>query len=447
MTQQFRVVISGRTLSGVPLADLKEDVGRAFRLQGEQLDLMLTGQPVVVSRSASGEAAEKLLTRLQLLGLEARIEPLPETLKVEPVTPKTEELFALAAPTATPVSMPPSPPPPVQTPSPVTSATAEVPPVQVPVASEVVCPKCGELQPKRTLCRKCGLDMPRYEQAQAVLEQEAREERLIRLEAARESRGGKGNGAERQAGLLGMGFSGRLGRLDYFSGSLFSTIIWLVFVLLAASTGKIQFVGLGLLLSAIYFMRCVALRLHDTGRTGWLALVALVPFLGALMTLVLLFIHGDDSDNEYGPPPAEGGGRRAILVLLAVFLVSGVTFRYISQSPEKTGRFVEAMGGVDVEEDDDEALDDSAPVHYSRSNRIDLYVAAGCTSCDQMRSWFDTNGLRYTVYSVDGDQHAAERLQSMVGEGRVMLPVLEINGKVLPGDPGIDAVRRHLRQD
>ena len=64
-----------------------------------------------------------------------------------------------------------------------------------------------------------------------------------------------------------------------------------------------------------------------------------------------------------------------------------------------------------------------------------------------MRSWFDTNGLRYTVYSVDGDQHAAERLQSMVGEGRVMLPVLEINGKVLPGDPGIDAVRRHLRQD
>ena len=442
MAQQFRVLISGRTIGDVPLADLKADVGRAFKLQGEQLDRMLTGRPVVVSKSASGEAAEKLHARLQSLGLEARIEPLPEETPETPLAPqveaapKTEELFALAAPA--PMAVPQSP---AQMPAPGASA-------QAPEVAEVVCPKCGELQPKRTLCRKCGLDMPRYEQAQAAVEQEAREDRLIRLEAARESRGRKDRNADGHAGLLGIGFSGRLGRLDYFSGSIFSTIIWLVFLLLAVSTGKPGLVGFGMLLSAIYVLRCIALRLHDTGRTGWLALVALVPLLGALMTLVLLFISGEDGDNEYGPPPAEGGGRRAILALLVVSVISGMAFRYISQSPEKMERFVEVMGATQerAAEDDEESPDDAAPVHYSSSNRIDLYVVTGCTSCDQMRSWLDANGLRYTVYSVD-DQHAAERLQSIVGDGHVKLPVLEINGKVLPGDPGIDTVHRHLRQE
>lgn len=458
MADQFRVLISGRTIAGVPLTDLKAEVGRAFKLQGEQLDRMLSGRPMVVSRACSGEAAEKLHARLQALGLEARIEPLVVDTPTQPLAPEPElpaaqpagadELFSLAAPAAVPA---------VASAGGV-SGTGE--PVAPPAAgmAEVVCPKCGEAQPKRTLCRKCGLDMPRFLAAQEALEKEAREERAANIEARKQAPG-RGRGAEvgreRHAGILGLSFSGRFGRLDYLAGSLFALGIWLAFVLLAVSTGKIWLGGLGLFFAAIYGLRVIALRLHDTGRTGWLTLIALVPVIGALMSLILLFIGGWEEENDYGPATLDGGGIRLILVILLMAGLTTMSYRSMTQSPEKALLFAAAMSVGQSKAAADEAPDDAmpepaAPVRYASNNRIDIYVVSGCSSCDQMRSWLDANGLRYTVYSVDSDQGAAERLHSITsgnGESRTMLPVLEVNGKVLPGDPDPDDVHRHLRQE
>lgn len=453
MTQRCRVVISGRTISGAPLADLKTEVGRAFKLQGEQLDRMLCGKPMAVSRNATAEVAEKLLARLHLLGLEAHIERLAEAAPTPPPGPSAkpetaerggaDELFALAGP-AVSVS--------------VASAAAgsERAISTLAVDAELVCPKCGEAQPKRTLCRKCGLDMPRYLAAQEASEREAREERAADLASRRQSAGGTRRGhGERQAGLLGIGFSGRLGRLDYFSSSLISTTIWLLLVLLAVTTEKTAFAGLGLFLSAVYGIRCIALRLHDTGRSGWLALIVLVPLLGALMALALLFLGSEDDDNEYGPVAADGGGQRAILALVALFALSGLSYRSFSESPEQAARFIAAMSAGQgnaafANDDGDETAGAPPSARYASNNRIDIYVMAGCTDCDDMRSWLDGNGLRYTVYAVDSDQQAAERLHSIIagdGQARIQLPVLEVNGKVLPGNPDIAAVHRQLRQE
>jgi uncharacterized membrane protein YhaH (DUF805 family)/glutaredoxin len=297
--------------------------------------------------------------------------------------------------------------------------------------------------------------MPRYLAAQEAADREAREERAAELEARRGSPGGFRRGAgEARAGLLGIGFSGRLARLDYFSSSLLSNLLWFLLVLLAVATGKMAFVGFGLFLAVIYSLRCITLRLHDTGRTGWLALIVLVPILGALMALALLFMGGEEDDNEYGPRPADGAGRRAILVLLAFFVVAGLSFRSISQSPEKGMRFLEAMAAIQGKNaeaaEDEEAAAPQAAARYASNNRVDIYVMAGCSACDEMRTWLNANGLRYTVYSVDSDQHAAERLHSIMagdGQGQIMLPVLEVNGKVLPGNPDIGAVHRQLRQE
>lgn len=51
------------------------------------------------------------------------------------------------------------------------------------------------------------------------------------------------------------------------------------------------------------------------------------------------------------------------------------------------------------------------------------------------------------VYNVDSDPQAAERLHGILGGGaqHVMLPVLQVNGEVLPGNPDISIVHRHLR--
>ena len=45
-------------------------------------------------------------------------------------------------------------------------------------------------------------------------------------------------------------------------------------------------------------------RLHDTGKTAWLLLLALVPVLGWLVLLYFAAQPGDAGANAFGPPPA-----------------------------------------------------------------------------------------------------------------------------------------------
>ena len=44
-------------------------------------------------------------------------------------------------------------------------------------------------------------------------------------------------------------------------------------------------------------------RLHDTGRSGWWLLVALVPLIGALVLLFFMLSAGKPETNAYGPNP------------------------------------------------------------------------------------------------------------------------------------------------
>jgi len=473
MTEKYRVVITGKTVTGVPLAWLREAVAQAFKVEGAPLERMLSGRPLVVLRSGPLEAAEKLHARLQTIGLEARVVSASEVaIKTSPsaapvrvplpeisVNAEADELFSLGAPgsaaslvqasveAASPPLAPPRP------------EAAPAPALELAMAEDITCPKCGEVQPKRNLCRKCGLDMPRYRAAQEAAERDAFEEREARLAEHREARAsGRSGGSGQRAGILGIGFGGRLGRFDYLAGSLLSSVLWLLFVMLAVKAGKPGVAGLGVFLVSIYGLRCIALRLHDTGRSGWLALVILVPLLGALMALALLFMRGEDDDNDYGQTPPDGGGRRALAVLLSFFVVSWMFYRDISRRPERAMQYVEAMTfgqGKKALAADDEAEEGSPAgarqqVRYAKSNEIDIYVMAGCGACDQMQSWLKAKGLPYTVHAVDRDPQAAERLRTMTagdGQGRIMLPALKINGKLLPGNPDLDQVHKHLRQE
>ncbi len=331
MTQRFRILISGRSLSGAPLSTLKEAVARTFRLDDAAADQMLCGQPVVVSRNATAEAAEKLIARLRSLDLEARSEPLPPPAAApadapappaarpaSAAPPAGNELFALdpvmqAAPPQAQATDKPAAPGTAQPLALVDAATAG------PGADGTGCPRCGEIQPPRTLCRKCGLDMPRYHAAQQAAAREARAEREMAASTQQTARRASPADSGDRARLLGLGWSGRIGRLDYLAGSCLCIAILGICALLALKTGKTAFFGLGILLSTVYGFRVIALRLHDTNRTGWLSLAALVPILGGLMSLALLFIPGDDGDNDYGDAPGSSGlhiGAVALVPLL-----------------------------------------------------------------------------------------------------------------------------------
>ena len=44
-------------------------------------------------------------------------------------------------------------------------------------------------------------------------------------------------------------------------------------------------------------------RLHDTGASGWLLLVGLIPLLGALILIVSWALPGQPGSNKYGDQP------------------------------------------------------------------------------------------------------------------------------------------------
>ena len=105
-------------------------------------------------------------------------------------------------------------------------------------------------------------------------------------------------------------FDGRAQRAEYWYFFLFSMIISLVFVAIDIATGSFnQESGFGLL-SGIYTLAVLiptiavgVRRLHDTNRTGWWMLLALVPLIGFIVLIVFFVIDSDPSANEYGENP------------------------------------------------------------------------------------------------------------------------------------------------
>jgi uncharacterized membrane protein YhaH (DUF805 family) len=44
-------------------------------------------------------------------------------------------------------------------------------------------------------------------------------------------------------------------------------------------------------------------RLHDTGKSGWMILLCLIPIIGGIILLVFTMIDSDPGPNHYGPNP------------------------------------------------------------------------------------------------------------------------------------------------
>ena len=121
-------------------------------------------------------------------------------------------------------------------------------------------------------------------------------------------------------------FSGRRNRKSYF---LYGLAIMFVFIILSLviiaavpddfignnGRGPMQFylsgispilailVGLIGIPVLISIWAVTAQRCRDFGWTGWAALITLIPYLGFIFSLALLFIPGTQGENRYGPDP------------------------------------------------------------------------------------------------------------------------------------------------
>lgn len=107
-------------------------------------------------------------------------------------------------------------------------------------------------------------------------------------------------------------FSGRSRRSEYWYYVLFYLIIAIVLAFIDRSAGTLMGDrGVGVLggifaLSMLLPSLAVgARRLHDTGRTGWWQLIALIPLIGAIVLLVFYVQDSHPGSNQYGPNPKE----------------------------------------------------------------------------------------------------------------------------------------------
>lgn len=112
-------------------------------------------------------------------------------------------------------------------------------------------------------------------------------------------------------------FTGRSGRKEFW---LFLLAVNLVAAALAivwtADTNFIGYTGtignmafailiIGFLAILVPYLAVQVRRFHDQDRSGWFALLNLIPYIGPFIVLVMMALPETEGANQYGPDPAE----------------------------------------------------------------------------------------------------------------------------------------------
>lgn len=101
-------------------------------------------------------------------------------------------------------------------------------------------------------------------------------------------------------------FSGRLSVGGYWRFiAIHIVVVIVLFALVAASEVFFIFYGLYALALLVPSLAAGVRRLHDTGKSGWMILIALIPLVGSIILIVFLASGGDQQPNQYGPPPVK----------------------------------------------------------------------------------------------------------------------------------------------
>jgi len=105
-------------------------------------------------------------------------------------------------------------------------------------------------------------------------------------------------------------FTGRARRKEYWLFVLLYIIALVVTTVIDAFTGTLDpMSGIGILSGLVYLgffvpgIAVIVRRLHDIDKSGWWALIMLVPLIGGIALLVFMCLDGTKGDNRFGPDP------------------------------------------------------------------------------------------------------------------------------------------------
>lgn len=304
MGESIDVVLTGDLLPGFERQTVCAALARLMRISEDRAGQLLAGSETVIKRGLAREQVDGYLKAIRGTGAGVR------TLGL--MAPAAE-----IAPAAAPVGLELVPKP-----EPVAEAPA-------PAENEMSCPACGAVQPKRNLCRACGVDMPRM---LAAKEAEARAPAAASAAAAPVRAAAGKSRVEVDDGTftpppLSFSLEGRIGRLRYLAYSLPGYLPLIAAAVLLAVLGgfgrspgvlSIMLLAAGAISTIWMNVRIMVLRLHDLNLSGKWVLVLLLPALlgvtgspiAALVvvaaicvaSLVLCIWPGSPEDNDFGSP-------------------------------------------------------------------------------------------------------------------------------------------------
>ena len=116
-------------------------------------------------------------------------------------------------------------------------------------------------------------------------------------------------------------FSGRARRREYWFFQLFNLIFFIVIILglgfianaLGANDSITPEFGLNTIIGLLIILYVLALtipsiavtirRLHDTGNSGWMLFISLIPLIGPIWLFILYVKNSQPGENKWGPNP------------------------------------------------------------------------------------------------------------------------------------------------
>jgi uncharacterized membrane protein YhaH (DUF805 family) len=105
-------------------------------------------------------------------------------------------------------------------------------------------------------------------------------------------------------------FEGRARRKEYWFFILFNMIAAFLLGLIDGMIGSFStkvniglFSGIYLLVILIPGLAVSVRRLHDTSRSGWWLLIALVPIIGGIVLFIFTLLDSKPGENQYGQNP------------------------------------------------------------------------------------------------------------------------------------------------
>jgi uncharacterized membrane protein YhaH (DUF805 family) len=98
-------------------------------------------------------------------------------------------------------------------------------------------------------------------------------------------------------------FSGRASLSAYWWYALALFIVNVVLEIVTVAIGSLALsllIGLVMIVVGLSGLSVAVRRMHDTDKSGWMLLLGLIPFIGAIIVIVLLVLPGTPAPNRFG---------------------------------------------------------------------------------------------------------------------------------------------------